>query len=177
MFTRGTKNFGVWKEDRMMQKMSFRIASHQYLFSLSILAFIVFITLIVSVKIRQEFFFIESNPLPLLKNTDISRSFFMKERPAAMSVFVGIDKENNLNFTFDDGFYFAFGGEEEPLIKYLKYRRDNIVYLAMVLRLNSEQNSRVKIYPHAHLKLSDIRASIKIFAQYGFDSFDIGVER
>jgi hypothetical protein len=177
MFTAATKNFGVWKEWRKANIISHYLASIQFVVALSIVAFIIFLTFIVVVKIRQEFFLVESAPIHLFKNKAKNSQFFLTERPSALSIFIKKDKNNLLNVHFDSGRSFVIPQESKEFVAYLEQRKRSIIYMAMVLRMNSEQNSRLKIWSEEKITFEDIRLIMKIFSQYGFDSFDLGVEQ
>ena len=177
MFTSATKNFGVWKEERRANKISYYLASIQFVVALSVVAFIVFLTFIVVVKIRQEFFLIESAPVFLFKAKNSDSSFFIPERPSALSAFIKKYKKNLLHVYFESGVSFIIPNESKKFVAYLEKRKRNIIYMAMVLRINGEQNSRVKIWTEKNISFEDIRLIMKIFSQYGFDSFDFGVEQ
>ncbi|MES2614012.1 MAG: hypothetical protein V4591_01200 [Bdellovibrionota bacterium] len=177
MFTTATKNFGVWKEDKKANKISYALTFQQFLFSLSVMAFIVFLAFIVVVKIRQEFFLIESSPVELFKDKSIDHNFFIPERKAAVSIFIKKEKNNLLHIYFESGESFLIPQDSKDFISYLKKRQKNIIYMAMVLRINDEQNSRVRVWPEKNITFEDIRLIMKIFSQYGFNSFDFGVER
>ena len=177
MFTPATEKFGVWKREKKENKMIYYFSSIHFLFSLSILAFIVFIMFIVTVKIRQEFFLIESAPISLFKDNNIESSFLVKERASAINIFIKKKKNNILHIYFDDGYSFLIPNESKSFIEYLEKRKKNIIYLSMILRVNDLRNSRVKVYPEKDISFADIRMVMKIFSIYGFDNFDIGVER
>lgn len=172
-----TKNFGVWKEDRKSNMISYYLASIQFVVALSVMAFIVFLTLIVVVKIRQEFFLIESAPVYLFKDKTVDPSFFIPERPAAMSIFIKKDAHNRINIFFENGPSFDLTTDSKKFLSYLEKRKENIIYMAMLMRINAEQNSRIKIWTQRSVTLQDVKFIMKIFSQFGFDSFDIGVER
>jgi hypothetical protein len=136
------------------------------------MAFIVFLTFIIVVKIRQEFFLIESAPIDLFKNHNLNSTFFIPERSAALSVFVKRKDAENFQIYFEEGESFLWPKEEELFNKYLDKRRKSIVYMAMLMRINSEKNSRVKVLTEREVQFDDIQAIMKIFSQFGFDSFE-----
>lgn len=177
MFTLATKKFGVWKEERRVNKLSYYLNSIQFVVALSIMAFVMFLTFMVVVKIRQEFFFIESAPVFLFKDKSIDSSFLIPERASAINIFVKKNENKAMKIYFEDGYDYLIPNESKEFVEYLEKRRRNIIYMAMVMRLNSEQNSRVKIWTEKNISFEDVRFLMKIFSQYGFDSFDFSVER
>jgi hypothetical protein len=177
MFTAATKNFGVWKESRGSTRRSFLIFQNQFLYCLGFSAFLVFLTLILCVKIRQEFFFIESSPITIFKNSKLNANYLLPERASAMSIYLKKTSEGSLKLYFDKGERFVLPEESDEFLTYLKERKKTIVYLGMLMRMNGDQNSRVKILTDKNIHFKDLRSIMNIFAQLGFDSFDIGVER
>lgn len=71
MFTLATKKFGVWKEERENAKITYRIMSLQFFFALGMAAFISWISFIITIKIRQEFFLFESSPRSYMKLNEL----------------------------------------------------------------------------------------------------------
>ena len=47
----------------------------------------------------------------------------------------------------------------------------------MIMRMKSDKNSRVKILTERTVTFEEVQLITKIFSQYGFDSFDVGIER
>jgi hypothetical protein len=175
MFTSATKNFGVWKEERRNNKISYSLSSMQFVVALSIVSFVVFITLILVAKIRQEFFLVEASPATFFQSHIIDKTFLINERNAALSIFIKKDN-NNIHIYFDNGQSFILPFEVKEFSDYLEKRKNNIIFTSMLLRLNGEFNSRVKVWTAKNIKFNDIRFVINIFSKYGFDSFDFGVE-
>ena len=177
MFTEATKNFGVWKEHKKNTKISFVLLNSQFLFALSFAAFVVFLAFIIIVKVRQEFFLVESAPVYLFKNKEINSNFLLQERPSAISIFIKKASKNNLQIYFDKGESFLIPKETEEFLDYLLKRKKDLIYIAMIMRMNSDKNSRVKILTERTVTFEEVQLITKIFSQYGFDSFDVGIER
>ncbi len=129
MFTACTRNFGVWKEERKANKVTYHLMSTQFVVALSIMAFIIWLTFIIVVKVRQEFFLIESSPTILLKDASIDNNFFISERNAAITTFIKKEKNNLLHIYFENGESFILPNESKKLVSYLKNRKKNIIYI------------------------------------------------
>ena len=126
---------------------------------------------------RQEFFLVESAPVYLFKNKEINSNFLLQERPSAISIFIKKASKNNLQIYFDKGESFLIPKETEEFLDYLLKRKKDLIYIAMIMRMNSDKNSRVKILTERTVTFEEVQLITKIFSQYGFDSFDVGIER
>ena len=88
MFTHATKKFGVWKEENENNVMRYKINSRQIVFALGMAAFISWILFIITIRVRQEFFLIESSArshMKLKNIKDMNSGFFFRERKAVLT--------------------------------------------------------------------------------------------
>ncbi len=177
MYSLATKNFGVWKSGRKENQKFYYLASLYFLVSLSIVAFIIFLTLVVLTKTRQEFFLIESSSISMYKNKNIKKEFLIHERTSALTVFAKVDNHGLLHIYFENGDHYILPEQYDQFKNHLDKTKRDIVYLSMFSRMNKEENSRIKIFTEENTTFEHIQAIIKIFSQYGFDSFDFGVEQ
>jgi hypothetical protein len=180
MFTNATKKFGVWKEERANNVISYKLISRQFLFSLGMAAFISWIFFIIAIKIREEFFLFESASKTFIKFNDIKNSnngFFIKERKAAISIYLSMDKSNNIRIIFENGKSYLLPSQASNFLEYFEEKRKNIMLTALIMRVDDPSISRVKIWTDKSLSFKNIKYIIKIFSQFGYDDFDIAVER
>lgn len=180
MFTHATKKFGVWKEERTNNLIRYRITSRQFLFSLSMAAFISWISFIIAIKVRQEFFLFESASKSYMKLNSMKNNhsgFFFKERKAAFAIYISKDKSNNILLVFDSGKSFSIPNQAANFLAYFEDRRQNIMLTSMLMRIEDRSISRIKIWTDKSVSFKNIRNIVKIFSQFGYDDFDIAVER
>ncbi len=181
MFTLATKKFGVWKEERAINVINYKLMSRQFLFSLAMAAFTSWIIFIISLKIREEFFIFESasknyNNLTQLKS--LKKGFFIKERKSAITIFLSTDKENsNMRIFFENGKSFVLPKDGKKFLEYFEDKRKNIMLTALLIRIPDPAISRVKIWTDRTVSFQDIKYVMKVFSQFGYDDFDIAVER
>lgn len=181
MFTLATKKFGVWKEERAINVINYKLMSRQFLFSLAMAAFISWIIFIISLKIREEFYIFNSasksyNSLVELKN--IKKGFFINERKSAITIFLTNDKKNNkMKIVFENGKSFNLPKDGQKFLDYFEDKRRNIMLTALLIRIPDPAISRVKIWTDSTISFQDIRYVMKVFSQFGYDDFDIAVER
>jgi hypothetical protein len=179
MFTRATKNFGVWKETRKSTQKNYRIMSKNFLFSLGVLSFTIWLCFVIMIKIKQEFFFIESSSKNFRKINNIEKmtpGFFFPERKSALSIFLSIDKKNNLILFFDTGKGFSLPNQEKNFLEYLKIRNEHILTNYMLLRMEDPSISRIKIWADKSVSFKTLNYIVKIFSKYGYDDFDFAIE-
>lgn len=180
MFTHATKKFGVWKQENINNFMNYKIISRQIIFSLGMSAFISWISFLIAIKIRQEFFLFESAPRNFIKFNNIkniNNGFFFKERKSALSIFVSMNNDKKITVIFENGKEFILPEKANNFIDYLEERRQNIMLTAMLMRTNDTAISRVKIWTDGSLSFKNIKYIVKIFSQFGYDDFDFAVER
>ena len=180
MFTQATKKFGVWKEERVNNIIRYKVTSRQIMFSLSMAAFISWISFIIAIKIREEFFLIESAPKTYMKLDNIKNintGFFFKERKSALAIYISMDKSNNLRVVFDSGKDFTLPSQAASFLDYFEDRRQNIMLTSMLMRIEDRSISRIKIWTDKSISFKNLKYIIKIFSQFGYDDFDIAVER
>ena len=180
MFTHATKKFGVWKEENENNLIRYRINSRQIMFAFSMAAFISWISFIIAIKVRQEFFLIESAPKTYMKLNNIKNintGFFFKERKAALAIYISMDKSNNLKVVFDSGKGFNLPSQAASFLDYFEDRRQNIMLTSMLMRVEDRSISRIKIWTDKSISFKNIRYIVKLFSQFGYDDFDFAVER
>lgn len=180
MFTQATKKFGVWKEERKNNLILYRVNSRQIMFSLGMAAFISWLSFIIAIKVRQEFFLIESAPKTYIKLNDIKNidtGFFFKERKSALAIYISMDKSNNLKVIFDTGKGFILPNQATSFLDYFEDRRQNIMLTSMLMRVKDRSISRIKIWADKRVSFKNLRYIVKIFSQFGYDDFDFAVER
>ncbi len=159
----------------------YRLFNSYYVFSvcigfLIILLFLIFLTL---VETRNRFFLVESiseNIYKIESHNGIKSGFLFQERDAILKAYVKKTKDNDFEIVFDDGSIFLLNKNNNDIKNYLIRRRNNIIFSALVMRHNSDKNSRIAIWSDKKIKFLELRGVLNFFATYGFDSFDIAVE-
>ncbi|BBH54489.1 hypothetical protein [Fluviispira sanaruensis] len=180
MFTRATKKFGVWKEERESSKIFYLVTSRHFFFSLAIAAFVSWIIFLITIKVRQEFYVMESTTRTFTKFKNLKKinpGFYFTERRSALSILLILDKESGFKIFFDTGKSFYLPKQANEFLMYLEERRQNIMLTSMLMRIEDRSISRVKIWSDNNVSFKDIRYIMKLFSQYGYDDFDFVVER
>ncbi|WGL61253.1 hypothetical protein QEJ31_06565 [Pigmentibacter sp. JX0631] len=181
MFTLATKKFGVWREERAITVISYKLMSRQFLFSLAIAAFISWTIFIISLKIREEFFLFESASKAyssLDKIKKLQKGFFVRERKSAITIYLSHEQEtNNLRIIFENGKSFILPKDGQKFLDYFEDKRKNIMLTALLIRVPDPAISRVKIWSDRTISFQDLKYIMRVFSQFGYDDFDIAVER
>ena len=88
-----------------------------------------------------------------------------------------MNKKNEIELMFDTGKVFLLPSQAAPFLDYLEDRRQNIMLVSMLTRIEDPSISRVKIWTDNNFLFKNLNYIIKIFSQFGYDDFDIAVER
>jgi hypothetical protein len=103
--------------------------------------------------------------------------FFINERKSAIAIYVTHDKQKNIIIIFDNGVGFSLPKEAVKFLDYFEEKRQNIMLTSMLMRVQDPSISRIKIWSDKSVPFNNIKYIIKLFSQFGYDDFDIAVER
>lgn len=180
MFTKATKGFGVWKEERKNTKINYHILSRNFFISLAFAAFVSWITLIITLKIKHDFFVFETSPRNFTQFKSILKikpGFYFSERKSALSIYTTKISNDRYRIFFESGKGFELPNQGKEFLNYLEEKRQNIMLTSMLMRIEDPSISRVKIWTDSSMSFENIKYIIKIFSSYGYDDFDIAIER
>ncbi|MBX9703964.1 MAG: hypothetical protein K2X39_07400 [Silvanigrellaceae bacterium] len=173
MFTKNSKNFGVWKQNRKSFIYSHILISKNIFISLSTITFISWLILFLTLAVKKDFFIIES----FYFNSNIAKensNSINHWRESAISVLVYQKNNKDLFLLFDDGIFFNFNYKKNILLdNYLEQRRNKIEVIYMLMKINDPKISRVKIWLDKSFKYKNISKLIGILSEHGYDDFDI----
>lgn len=176
MFTRATKDFGIWRENHNSRRRFSGRPTSGFVMALALSALVAWLAFILVWKVRGDFFLLESAQLPLPRTA--ASDVLFSSRPCAVSVAIIASKNpgEGVSLLFDSGKMFAFPSQEKELLRYLDERVDTIEYMSMLTMSSSPSVSRVQIWPDRKLGRKDLNAVIRVFAEKGFDDFDIAMQ-
>lgn len=180
MFTHATQGFGVWRDHRRERQPDAKIQGSVVLAALGFIAFFVLLVFIVVVKMRQEFFLIQSSPFTLSQSNTPSNTypgFLFPERSAAIQVFVQKQEDQGIRLHFDDGAQFTLPHDTQQVLSYVQTRQHRIVLTGLLMRTNQSENDRVQLWMGEGITLAEVKKVMALFARYGFHTFDCAVER
>ncbi len=177
MFTRGTKDFGIWRESHNSRRRFSGSPTGGFVMSLAVAAIVAWIAFIIVWKIRGELYLIESASVPLPEFA-VDDAVLREERPAAVSValIASSRASSEITILFESGRVFRFPSEESELREYLTTRADNLEYLAMLAMAVPASISRVQIWPDRRVGREMLMSVMRVFSDNGFDDFDIAMK-
>jgi hypothetical protein len=177
MFTRATRDFGVWRESHPSRRRYAGRPTSNFVFALWVSAFVAWIIFVILFRMRSEFFLVESLLIPLNK-VDEAPAKLLPSRSAAMSLALVADRRaaGDVRLIFSDGSSFLLGKDESSLRGYLAEKMDSIEYQAMLAMRIDPAATRIQIWPEAGLDSVVLRRAVNLFATQGFDDFDIAVQ-
>ncbi len=177
MFTRATKDFGIWRENHNSRR---RFAGHptsNFVMALAVAALVSWLAFLLVWKIRGDFYLIESAQVNLPAYSGDSFGL-QKERPVSLSVAVisAGKTESEIILLFDSGRVFRFLSQRAELEKYIDDRGDFIEYVSMLTMTSTPSVSRAQIWPDKNLDGTVLNEIIQMLSEKGFDDFDIAMQ-
>ena len=178
MLTQYTKKFGVWKKSRPSFQHSKNFAGLQILFALLFSVLIIWLIFLILLKVQRDFLLINSHPLNLKKvKIPDNNLFYFPGRHAPLTLHINYDKNHDIKVTFNSGEAYIWPYDKEKFKNDLMRRSHLIVYYSMVARKTSPAISRVKIFCDDKVPFEQVESIIRKIANYGFDDFDIAVQK
>lgn len=155
------------------------VLNFQIIFPLCTLAFVVWLIFLISVKVRQEFFAIETSSIELFDAENVKANALSPERSAALSAVIlkNSEEQRSLKVIFSTGQGFDLPKQAESFEKFIEKKKNNILLTALLVRVKDPSVSRVKLWKEDQVSFQDMRLVMNIFSKFGFDDFDLAVER
>ncbi len=176
MYTRATKDFGIWRENHNIRRRFAGRPTSGFVMALSVAALVSWLAFILVWKIRGDFYLIDSAMVPIPTFSGQSKLLY-SQRPAAVSIAVltSARARSEVTVLFDTGRVFQFPSQESEMSRYLEERVDSLEYTSMLTMNVGVGVSRVQVWPDRKIGHGTLNAILRIFAQKGFDDFDIAV--
>ena len=114
MFTSETEHFGVWKSQREKSNGTKIRLLAMFLYSLGISSVIIWLIVFSLMKMKRDFFLIESHPISY-DSVQGGESFFHKNRDATLSLLV-FEKEGENHLVFSTGEHFLLEEKQDWLL-------------------------------------------------------------
>ena len=175
MYTKATKKMGIWRHSHNSASSFRPVPTQGLVLALGAMAFFTWLVFFLVLKIRGDFFLIESSPVELLKAPS-KGGYFFESRRAALAVAILPAPQGKLRFLFDTGESFVMPGKDMELTRFVAKRADAIELMAMLTMVPRNAAARVHIWPDRRLHFADLDKAIKILSRLGFDDFDIAVD-
>lgn len=175
MFTQGTKSFGVWRAGHPSLDRHSGRPTQAILLAYGFCAFLTWFIFILTLKIRGDFFLIESMNLPLhsVSDGELQPS---RPRPVGLSVAVrDIGVANTFRVIFDTGESFVFPQDKNLVNNFLERRADQMELSAMLRKSASPRLSTAVLWVDRLVPLQQVQPLAKTLVQVGFDNLSYAV--
>lgn len=155
------------------------VLNFQIIFPLCTLVFTVWLIFLISVKLRQSFFSIETSPIHFFDAKNVKINGLSPERDAALSAVVlkNPGEQRSLKVVFSTGQGFDLPSQSEKFAKFIEKKRKNILLTALLVRVKDPAVARVKLWKDGDVSFQDMRFIMSVFSKFGFDDFDLAMER
>lgn len=175
MFTVATRHFGVWRENHVSRRRYAGSPTYGLAFALGVGAFVAWLVLFLVLKIRTEFFLVESAPFPLVELQGSESSLSPAQPVSLVAALLPGENPGTVHLVFGEGQHFLFPEERETLLKFLSERQKRIEYLSMLTLSLSPAVSRVQLWPARGVGGAELEKVVALFSRFGFDAVDVAV--
>ena len=175
MYTRGSQNFGIWRDSHASKRSVTGVPTAGLITALSISAFVAWLIYFLAIKIRTDYYILENSGLNLPK-INVNEKFLSKARP--MTAAVGIYKlgDKKFRFIFDSGESFEFPYESAAILKMMEKKANAVLTITMLTLTRSEHLGRVQLWLDQNVSFKDTQYIANFFTEIGFDDIDIAFE-
>ncbi|MEN9808856.1 MAG: hypothetical protein RLZZ488_423 [Pseudomonadota bacterium] len=176
MFTEGTRQFGVWKIGHPSVKRHTGRPTHAILLAYGFCAFLTWFIFILTLKVRGEFFLIESMHLPLHRvNTDVLQ--VKGQSPSSLTLAVRAERnDSTLRVIFDSGHSVRLP-EQLPLLDKLVADRVKDIELTALLKKKMTAGLGVAdLWVDEKIPLNSIKPLADLLVKSGFDTIRYAVD-
>jgi hypothetical protein len=176
MFTEGTRQFGIWKVGHPSKSRHSGRPTQAILLAYGFCAFLTWFIFIFTLKIRSDFFLVESLSLPLHTVTSGYRAKSVTY-PASLTLGVrpsGIEGKQRI--IFDSGHSFLFPDERTQLETAIRNRVSDIELTALLKKKLSAGLGTVDVWVDRRVSLKEVQPLAKTLVRSGFDTLRYAVD-
>ncbi|NBO37755.1 hypothetical protein EBU99_04130 [bacterium] len=175
MFTQGTKQFGTWRVGHPSLSRHTGRPTQAILLAYGFCAFLTWFIFILTLKIRGEFFLIESLHVPLHKVVS-SAAKPMPAVPTGLSLAIRpTGAANSLRVIFDTGQVFELPREAEALNEFLADRIEDMELSALIRKKISSGFGTAVLWVDAAVPLAQVQPLANSLVRFGFDTLRYAV--
>lgn len=176
MFTRATRNFGVWRADHPATLGQGLGSSFTLVLAMATLAFAAWLTFFLVFKIRGDVYFFETSNIEIPDATEFKGSQILQNpRPAAVTVGILRNRSGQVTLLFDDGRSFHYPSQHKMVATYMRKRAQQLELTAMLTKSTSSSIGRMQIWSEKSLSFSVLQELTQVFSRMGFDEFDVAM--
>ena len=176
MFTTATKNFGIWRSTHPIQARHAGKPTFGILVALGICAFVGWLVFFLALKIRGDFFLLETADLSLARLSAKKTEGLFDNRRAAVGMGLKKLESGKIQMLFDSGETFLFPDQNSDVLAFLQERTNNMELLSMLTLTRDPAMARVQLWPDSRLTFDELNGVVETFSRFGFDDFDVAFE-
>ena len=175
MFTEGTKQFGIWRAGHPSLNRYAGRPTQAILLAYGFCAFLTWLIFILTVKIRGDFFLIESMNIPLHSVVMNSVEPVAPFNSALSLAVREAGEAGKSRLVFDTGESFLIPDEQESVKKFIEARVDQIELTALLKKELSPHLGRAVLWVDRRVPLESVRPLTRSLVNAGFDRLSFAV--
>lgn len=177
MFTQGTRQFGTWRSGHPSLNRHTGRPTQAILLAYGFCAFLTWFIFIITLKVRGEFFLIESLNFPL-HSIEAQGSASQVPSPEATSIAIRPDRATSqLRVVFDTGETFLIPSQQNAFEKHLLERANRIELTSMLSKRVSVGRSTAVLWVDQSVALASVTPIAKAVVRTGFDTVQYAVSQ
>ncbi len=175
MFTEGTRQFGTWRSGHPSLNRHTGRPTQAILLAYGFCAFLTWFIFIITLKVRGEFFLIESLSFPL---HTIAADGSASQVPSPNSTSIAIRPDaatSQLRVILDTGETFLIPSQQTAFEKHLEQRASQIEFTTLLSKRPVAGRSTAVLWIDQSVALSSVAPIAKAFVRSGFDTIQYAV--
>lgn len=176
MFTEGTRQFGIWKVGHPSVSRHTGRPTQAILLAYGFCAFLTWFIFILTLKVRGDFFLVESMHIPLHK---VESGVLAPAQATPSSVTLAIrpvENNNSIYVIFDSGQTFAFPEQLDSIEDFLKERVEEIELTAFLKKKMTPGLGVVDLWVDQRVAMSSVQPLANLLVRLGFDTLRYAVQ-
>jgi hypothetical protein len=176
MFTEGTRQFGTWKIGHPSVRRYTGRPTQALLLSYGLCAFVTWLIFILTLKVRGEFFLIESMNLPLHSvSSKVAQAKPVGEASLSLAL-QAIGKEGEFRVVFDTGDSFLIPTQRDRFANYLSRRTADMELSALIQKQVGLGFGTAILWVDRRLAFDAVAPVSEELVRVGFDTLAYAVE-
>lgn len=176
MFTQGTKQFGIWRTGHPSVARHAGRPTQAILLAYGFCAFLTWMIFILTLKIRGDFFLIESMNLPLHQ---VAEKGAMKQESIPVGMVLAIRPTQDpasMKIVFDSGESFLWPSGSAQVEQFLRKRIGDIELIALLRRKVTPGMGVVDLWVDSRIPMSQVQPFAGSLVRLGFDTLRYAVD-
>ncbi|MEY4065250.1 MAG: hypothetical protein RIR26_1458 [Pseudomonadota bacterium] len=176
MFTEGTRQFGTWKNGHPSVRRYTGRPTQALLLSYGLCAFVTWLIFILTLKLRGEFFLVESMNLPLHFVSGSAAQAKLEGEAGVSLALQATGKNDGFRVVFDTGESFLMPEESTLLSSYLTKRTEAMEVSAILQKRVSAGFGTAALWVDRRISFDSVAPVSDALVRSGFDTLAYAVE-